>query len=66
MSENDLGGAADGTGGTGGRSKLDAIARRKAAKKLKAEQRERAAEAYALEMAIHLKRAERERKKKEL
>ena len=37
-----------------------------AAKKLKAEQRERAAEAYALEMAIHLKRAERERKKKEL
>ena len=66
VSEGDLGGAADGTGGTGGRSKLDAVARRKAAKKLKAEQRERAAEAYALEMAIHLKRAERERKKKEL
>ena len=66
VSENDLGGAADGTGGTGGRNKLDAIARRKQAKKLKAEQRERAAEAYALEMAIHLKRAERERKKKEL
>lgn len=66
VSEGDLGGAADGTSGTGGRSKLDAMARRKAAKKLKAEQRERAAEAYALEMAIHLKRAERERKKKEL
>ena len=66
VSEGDLGGAADGTAGTGARSKLDAIARRKAAKKLKAEQRERAAEAYALEMAIHLKRAERERKKKEL
>ena len=66
VSEGDIGGAADGTGGTGGRSKLDAMSRRKAAKKLKAEQRERAAEAYALEMAIHLKRAERERKKKEL
>ena len=32
----------------------------------KEEQKRQQAEAYALEMAIHLKRAEREKKKKEL
>jgi alpha-beta hydrolase superfamily lysophospholipase len=62
----EIGGAAPGTGQSGGLSKLDPAARRAAAKKAKKEARERAAEAYALEMAIHLKRAERERKKKEL
>ena len=49
---------AEGTAG-GPSSQRLTQAQRKAA-------RERQAEAYALEMAIHLKRAERERKKKEL
>ena len=60
----DIGGSA--AGQSGSISRLDAKARREQAKKAKKEQRERAAEAYALEMAIHLKRADRERKKKEL
>ena len=64
MEEGELGGTQPGTGQAGSRSKLDPAARRAAAKKAKKEARERAA--YALEMAIHLKRAERERKKKEL
>ena len=66
LEDGELGGTQPGTGQGGARSKLDPAARRAAAKKAKKEARERAAEAYALEMAIHLKRAERERKKKEL
>ena len=66
LEDGELGGTQPGTGQAGSRSKLDPAARRAAAKKAKKEARERAAEAYALEMAIHLKRAERERKKKEL
>merc|ERR1711871_337531 len=66
LEDGELGGTQPGTGESGSRHKLDAATRRRAAKKLKQEQRERAAEAYALEMAIHLKRAEREKKKKEL
>merc|ERR1711871_1422994 len=66
LEDGELGGTQPGTGQAGARSKLDPAVRRAAAKKAKKEARERAAEAYALEMAIHLKRAERERKKKEL
>ena len=50
----EIGGAAPGTGQSGGLSKLDPAARRAAAKKAKKEARERAAEAYALEMAEDL------------
>ena len=57
----DVGGAAKGST-TAGKATAGGVRRQMS----KAEARERAAEAYALEMAIHMKRAERERKKKEL